>query len=38
MPLFDKNLPPPRRTFWDRILYGVAAVAIWAAFFYCALT
>ena len=38
MPLFDKNLPPPRRTLWDRILYTVVAVALWAAVFYCALT
>ncbi len=34
---FDKDPPPPRRTLWDRILYVVAAVAIWAAVFYCAL-
>lgn len=38
MPLFDKDLPPPRRTLWDRILYAIAAVAIWAAVLCCALT
>ena len=37
MPLFDKDPPPPRRTLWDRILYGFAAVVIWAAVLYCAL-
>lgn len=37
MPLFDKDPPSPRRTLWDRILYVIAAVAIWAAVFYCAL-
>lgn len=35
MPLFDKD--PPRRTLWDRILYALTAVLIWAAVLYCAL-
>ncbi len=34
MPLFDKDIPPPRRTLWDRILYGLCAVVIWAAALY----
>ncbi len=39
MPLFDKDPPPPpRRTLWDRLLYVLCAVAIWAAVLYCALT
>ena len=34
---FDKDPPPPHRTLRDRILYVMAAVAIWAAVLYCAL-
>lgn len=30
MPLFDKP-PPPSRSLWDRILYVLCAVVIWAA-------
>lgn len=37
MPLFDKTPPPPRRTVWDRILYTLCAILIWAAVFYEAL-
>jgi hypothetical protein len=38
MPLFDKPPPsPPRRTLWDRILYVLCAVLIWAAVLYEAL-
>lgn len=36
MPLFDKS-PPPRRSLWDRILYLLCAVLIWAAVLYEAL-
>ena len=38
MPLFDRDVPPPRRTFWDRILYALCAVVLWGAVLYCALT
>ena len=38
MPLFDKDPPPPIRTLWDRILYVIAAIVLWAAVLYCALT
>jgi hypothetical protein len=38
MPLFDKDPPPLRRSLRDRILYVIAAIAIWAAVLYCALT
>lgn len=31
MPLFDRNTPPPRRTLWDKVLYGLCAILIWAA-------
>lgn len=37
MPPFDKDPPPQRRTLWDRALYVLAAIAIWAAVFYSAL-
>lgn len=37
MPLFDKDPPSPRRSRWDRALYLLAAVLIWAAVLYCAL-
>lgn len=38
MPLFDKDPPPPRRSLKDRAFYCLAAVLIWAAVLYCALT
>ena len=28
---------PPRRTLWDRIAYGLAAILIWVAVLYSAL-
>ena len=37
MSLFNEDPPLPRQTLWDRILYVIAAVAIWAAVLYCAL-
>lgn len=37
MPLFDKDPPRPRRTFWDRAVYILAAVLIWAGVLYTAL-
>jgi len=36
MPLFEKPAPPPGRTLWDRILYGLCALAIWVAVLWCA--
>ena len=37
MPLFDKDIPPPRRTLWDRILYVICAIVVWAAAGVCIL-
>lgn len=34
MPLFDESPPPPRRTLWDRIAYGLCAVLIWVGVLY----
>lgn len=34
---FDRQPPrshPPGRTFWDRLLYGLAVILIWAAALY----
>lgn len=37
MPLFDKDIPPPRRTLWDRILYVICAIVVWVAAAVCIL-
>lgn len=35
MPLFDRPTPPPpRRTRWDRIVYGLTAVILWLLVFW----
>lgn len=38
MPLFDKPAPLPGRTLWDRFLYGLCALVIWAAVLWSALS